>query len=101
MELKSRRRGSRTIAITVFFLHCLFQVYECFTINSTGGSFPVNVYAEATFAYQFTSTDLVSYFGGGSGKKELLNTEWLSYLVMSFPYHFCNLSMSLMTSLSN
>ena len=40
---------------------------DSFVVNSTGGSFPVNVYADATFAYQFTqSRDFVTYFGGGS-----------------------------------
>lgn len=40
---------------------------ECWNINATGGSFPVNVYREAAFAYEFQpSGDYVSYFGVGS-----------------------------------
>jgi len=46
---------------------CYGSVADAFNVNSTGGSFPVNVYADATFAYQFTqSRDFVTYFGGGS-----------------------------------
>jgi hypothetical protein len=40
---------------------------DCWSINATGGSFPSNVYREATFAYEFQpSGDFVSYFGAGS-----------------------------------
>jgi hypothetical protein len=40
---------------------------DCWSINATGGSFPSNVYREATFAYEFQpSGDYVSYFGAGS-----------------------------------
>ena len=42
-------------------------VVQSYYINATGGSFPSNVYGEATFAYQFLSTgDFVSYLGAGS-----------------------------------
>ena len=39
-----------------------------FILNGTGGTFPVSVYQEATFAYQFVApSDSMSYFGAGSG----------------------------------
>lgn len=42
-------------------------IVQSFYINATGGSFPSNVYQEATFAYQFLSSgDYVSYLGEGS-----------------------------------
>ena len=50
-----------------FCLVNLGVLVHSFNINSTGGSFPTNVYQEATFAYQFTSPgDFVSYLGQGS-----------------------------------
>lgn len=42
-------------------------IVQSFYINATGGSFPSNVYQQATFAYQFLSSgDYVSYLGVGS-----------------------------------
>jgi PBP superfamily domain len=42
-------------------------IAQSFYINATGGSFPTNVYQQATFAYQFLSSgDYVSYLGVGS-----------------------------------
>lgn len=35
-------------------------------INSTGGSFPQNLYAGSVFAYQFKSTDNPTYWGASS-----------------------------------
>jgi len=52
--------------LVVFSL--LFRAVDAVSINSTGASFPANVYSEATFAYQFTqNVDLVTYRGLGSG----------------------------------
>ena len=53
------------LSVTPVFLFCI--TINGFSINSTGGSFPTNVYRDATFAYQFLSSgDFVTYFGSGS-----------------------------------
>jgi PBP superfamily domain len=53
--------------LLIFFLAYEHLTVTAFRINATGGSFPGNVYFDATFAYQFTqSADFVKYFGLGS-----------------------------------
>ena len=62
MRFKTPKFG---FALTTLLSICV--VVQSWSINSTGGSFPLAVYQEATFSYQFLSTgDFVSYLGEGS-----------------------------------
>ena len=49
-------------------LFYLLSLLGCrsYILNATGGSFPLSVYLEATFSYQFVASDELSYFGEGS-----------------------------------
>jgi hypothetical protein len=50
-----------------FFIICLVNRVQSVNINGTGSSLAANVYARATFAYQFKAgSDFVSYFSTGS-----------------------------------
>ena len=53
--------------LRVFLFLYVCQALECAKLNSTGGSFPTSVYQEAAFADQFISSNVLSYFGEGSG----------------------------------
>ena len=42
------------------------NLVQSFNLNATGSSLVINMYTEATFAYQFVqNNDIVNYFGGG------------------------------------
>jgi ABC-type phosphate transport system substrate-binding protein len=40
---------------------------EIIQLNGTGGSFPVNLYTQSAFTYQFVQNVSFSYSGDGSG----------------------------------
>ena len=52
--------------ICFVILGLVIQMVQSFNLNATGSSLVINMYTEATFAYQFVqNNDIVNYFGGG------------------------------------
>jgi hypothetical protein len=53
--------------LLLLFTICLVIRVQGVNVNATGSSLAANVYARATFAYQFKAGgDFVSYFSSGS-----------------------------------